>query len=337
MHAPIYFDARWTGNHGIGRFSGELQKRLPGVVPLRILGPKLSPIDPLASTLALAGCRRGCFLSPGFNAPLRSPIPLHFTIHDLIHLRMPQESSPLRRLYYATVVRPAARRAARIFTVSEYSRREIVEWAGVDEARVVVVGNGVADAFTPAPADRATRPERPYFLHVGRRASNKNVGRLLAAYASLGPDVPADLVFTGAPDAPTLAVAQRLGIARSALRFSGEVDDAELADLYRGAVALVFPSVYEGFGIPVVEAMACGTPVITAAATATREVAGEGNALLVDPLREDEVAAAMLRVLEDQALRAQLVVRGLERARAFTWAVVARRVQEALATGEAAA
>jgi glycosyltransferase involved in cell wall biosynthesis len=125
--------------------------------------------------------------------------------------------------------------------------------------------------------------------------------------------------------------------ASRALPSSGEVDDAELAGLYRGAVALVFPSVYEGFGIPVVEAMACGTPVVTAAATATREVAGEGNALLVDPLREDELAAAMLRVLEDRALRARLVTRGLERARAFTWDVVARRVQEALATGEAAA
>lgn len=337
MHAPIYFDARWTGNHGIGRFSQELQKRLPGVEPLPILGPKLSPIDPIASTIALAGCRRGCFLSPGFNAPLRSPIPLYFTIHDLIHLRMPQESSPVRRLYYATVVRPAARRAARIFTVSEYSRREIVEWAGVDEGRVVVVGNGVAEAFTPAPAGRASGAERPYFLHVGRRASNKNIGRLLAAYASLGPGVAADLVFTGAPDAPTLALADRLGIARAALRFSGDVDDAQLADLYRGAVALVFPSTYEGFGIPVVEAMACGTPVVTAAATATREVAGEGNALLVDPLREDELAAAMLRLLDDQSLRAQLAARGLARAREFTWTVVARRVQEALATGEGAA
>lgn len=330
VHAPIYFDVRWTGNHGIGRFSQELQKRLRGVEPLRIAGAKLSPIDPLASTLALARLRQGCFLSPGFNAPLRSPIPFAFTIHDLIHLRMPEESSPVRRLYYATVVRPAARRAARIFTVSDYSRREIVEWAGVDEGRVVVVGNGVAEAFTPGPADRGALPARPYFLHVGRRASNKNVGRLLAAYASIRAKVEADLVFTGLADEATLAAAVGLGIPRSALHFSGDVDDAGLANLYRGAVALVFPSVYEGFGIPVVEAMACGTPVVTAAATATREVAGEGNAILVDPLRADELAAAMVRVLEDAALHAQLVDRGLARARAFTWDAVAGRVEDAL-------
>jgi glycosyltransferase involved in cell wall biosynthesis len=336
VHSPIYYDARWTGNHGIGRFARELQNRLHGIEPLRIFGAKLSPIDPLASTLALARCRHGSFLSPGFNAPLRSPIPFSFTIHDLIHLRMPEESSPLRRLYYASVVRPAARRAARIFTVSEYSRQEIIEWAKVGEERVVVVGNGVAQAFTPGAADAGSLPQRPYFLHVGRRASNKNIGGLLAAYASVRARVPVDLVFTGTADEATLALARRLGIASSALRFSGEVDDAGLANLYRGAVALVFPSLYEGFGIPIVEAMACGTPVITAAATATREVAGEGNAILVDPARDDELAAAMKQVVEDQELRASLIARGLARAGAFTWSAVAQRVQAALPTGKAA-
>jgi glycosyltransferase involved in cell wall biosynthesis len=330
LPAPIYYDTRWTGNHGIGRFAHELQTRLHGIEPLRILGAKLSPIDPLASTLALARCRQGCFLSPGFNAPLRSPIPFSFTIHDLIHLRMPEESSPVRRLYYATVVRPAARRAARIFTVSEYSRREIVDWAGVSEERVVVVGNGVSEAFTPGPVDPAALPQRPYFLHVGRRAANKNVGKLLAAYASIRTKVPAVLVFTGQPDPATVAAARQLGIPDAGLRFCGEVDDAALANLYRGAAALVFPSVYEGFGIPIVEAMACGTPVVTARATATREVAGEGNAVLVDPQREDELAAGMLRVLEDGALREQLAAAGLARAAEFTWSGVARRVQDAL-------
>src|SRR5205085_8921377 len=122
VQPPIYFDPRWSGSHGIGRFSAELQQGLPGVVPLRIAGPKLSLYDPLASSLALAGLREGCFLSPGFNPPLRSPIPFAFTIHDLVHLRVPAESSPMRRLYYASVVRPAARRAWRILTVSECSR-----------------------------------------------------------------------------------------------------------------------------------------------------------------------------------------------------------------------
>jgi glycosyltransferase involved in cell wall biosynthesis len=330
VHAPIYYDTRWTGSHGIGRFAQELQARLRGIQPLRIIGAKLSLMDPLASSLALARCCHGCFLSPGFNAPLHSPIPFSFTIHDLIHLRVPGESSRVRRLYYATVVRPAAKRAARIFTVSEYSRREIIEWAGVDERRVVVVGNGVSEAFTPGPVDRTSLPERPYFLHVGRRASHKNVGRLLAAYAASRAGAHVDLVFTGHADESTLGAARRLGIPDSCLRFSGNVNDAALANLYRGATALVFPSLYEGFGIPIVEAMACGTPVITAKATATPEVAGEGNALLVDPEREDELAAAIVRVLEDQALRERLAARGLERAREFTWSNVAKRVEDGL-------
>lgn len=328
MQAPIFYDSRWSGNHGIGRFARELQDRVPGIEPMRIIGAKLSVIDPLAISAALAGRRRGCFLSPGFNAPLHSPIPFAFTIHDLIHLRVPEESTPVRRLYYATVVRPAARRAARILTVSEYSRREILEWTGVREDRVMVVGNGVSPAFTPAVQDTPAR--RPYFLHVGRRASHKNIPRLLAAYAASRARGAAQLAFTGDPDRPTLEAARRLGIAEHEMRFCGDVDDAALAGLYRNALALVFPSLYEGFGLPIVEAMACATPVITARATSTLEVAGEDNALLVDPAREEDLAGAMDRILEDEDLRRQLAFRGPARAAQFSWQGVAGRVQDAL-------
>lgn len=326
MQAPIYFDSRWNGDHGIGRFARELQDRLPGLVPLRIIGAKLSPIDPVASSLALAGRNEGCFLTPGFNAPLRSPIPFAFTIHDLIHLRVPGESSLVRRVYYATVVRPAARKAHRILTVSEHSRRDIIEWADVPEESVSVVGNGVSALFAPGPAPA---PSQPYFLHVGRRASHKNIPRLLAAFAASRARDFAFLTFTGTPDAPTVAEARRLGIA-DRLRFAGGVSDTELALLYRGALALVFPSVYEGFGLPIVEAMSCGTPVITSRATSTAEVAGEGNALLVDPSDAGELASALDAAAGDAQLRARLIARGLERARAFSWERVAARVQSAL-------
>lgn len=326
MQRPIYFDSRWNGPHGIGRFSAELQQRLPGIVPLRIAGPKLSPYDPLASTLALARLREGCFLSPGFNPPLRSPIPFAFTIHDLVHLRVPAESSPLRRAYYAGVVRPATRRAWRVLTVSEYSRRDIAAWCGIDPVRIHVVGNGVSPVFRPGPGRDAR--ER-FFLHVGRRAGHKNVRGLLRAFAASGLAGDFHLVFTGEADAATVQHARDAGVLDH-VRFSGPVDDLALLGLYHRCTALVFPSLHEGFGLPVVEAMATGAPVVTSTTTSMPEIAGEGNALLADPTEPEQIAHAMRRLAEDEALWTALAARGLARAREFTWERVCARVAGAL-------
>jgi glycosyltransferase involved in cell wall biosynthesis len=327
MQTPIHFDNRWNGNHGIGRFSLELQNRLPGVVPLSILGPKLSPFDPLAVTLALASRRSGCFLSPGFNPPLHSAIPFAFTIHDLIHLQVPEESSPLRRLYYRLVVRPATRKAACILTVSEYSRADILEWSGLPAERVRVVGNGVSPVFRPKADPLAAR--EPFLLHVGRRGGNKNIRNLLRAFAASRASASLGLRFTGLPDARTLAWATEAGVA-DRIAFAGEVSDADLLGLYQRCTAFVFPSVHEGFGLPVIEAMATGTPVVTSTATSLPEVAGAGNALLADPHDVDALAAALDRVVEDEELRIELSARGLRRAADFTWEKVCARVEQAM-------
>lgn len=327
MQPPIYFDTRWAGNHGIGRFASELQGRLPGVVPLRIMGPKLSILDPLAISVALAGHKEGCYLSPGFNPPLHSPIPFAFTIHDLIHLRVPAESSRIRRLYYASVVRPAARKASCVLTVSEHSRRDILDWSGLPGESVRVVGNGVSPVFVPGAAERAQRD--PYLLHVGRRAGHKNVGNLVRAFAASRARSHLRLQFTGEPDGETLALADRHGVG-DRVAFSGPTDDARLLSLYQRAVALVFPSLYEGFGLPVVEAMATATPVITSNTSSLPEVAGAGNALLVDPLDIDQLAAAMDTLDQDAALWGTLSARGVARSRAFSWDAVSARVARAL-------
>jgi glycosyltransferase involved in cell wall biosynthesis len=196
-----------------------------------------------------------------------------------------------------------------VLTVSAFSRREILEWTGLPGERVEVVGNGVSAAFRPDGPRH--QPGYPYFLHVGRRAAHKNVERLVAAHT-----------------------ASRCG-REVRLLFTGDLSEDQLAAHYRGAVALAFPSLYEGFGLPIVEAMASGTPVLTSNATAIPETAGRGNALVVDPLSVDAIAAGLDQLAEDAVLRADLRQRGLARAKAFSWEQVAGKVAAALLAAQA--
>lgn len=324
---PIYYDPRWFGQHGIGRFAQEVIARIPNSHPLAIVGPKLSPIDPLTVAAALLGKNAGCYFSPGFNPPLASPIPFAFTIHDLIHIKVPEESSPLRRLYYASVVRPAARRAAVVFTVSNYSKRDILEWANIPEEKVIVTGNAPAQTFQPE--GPCHTPGYPYFLHVGRRTSHKNIDRLLGAFAATSISKSAKLVFTGHPDAATQKLISECNL-NGHVKFTGPIDDGKLAEYYRGATALVFPSLYEGFGLPIIEAMACGTPVITSNVSAMVEIAGDGNALLVDPHDTDALSRLIDKIAFSGHIRTELGMAGIARAHLFSWDSIASTIADHL-------
>lgn len=324
---PIYYDSRWFGRHGIGRFAEEVIPRIAGATPLAIAGKKLSLFDPLAVSHALLGKSMGCYFSPGFNPPLASRIPIAFTIHDLIHLKVPGESSHLRSLYYASVVRPAARRARCIFTVSEFSRTDIAQWAGIDREKIVVVGNAAASVFTPVGLRH--QPGYPYFLHVGRRCAHKNIDRLLSAFSMTRAVRYAKLLFTGTGDQETVRLIHAHGLT-ACTQFVGSVSDEELAALYRGATALVFPSLYEGFGLPIIEAMACGTPVITSDTTATAEVAGESNAILVDPMNVAAISEAIDKIADSFELRDQLAQAGPDRASMFSWERTGTKVDDTL-------
>ena len=129
--AVFLADYRWIGPHGIGRFARELRDRLPALHPLPRCWPLLHPLDPLILSGMLCWLRPQVYFSPGFNPPVHSPVPYVFTIHDLIHLRVPAEAGLAKQLYYRLVVWPAAQRAARVLTVSTYVQQEIVEWAGL--------------------------------------------------------------------------------------------------------------------------------------------------------------------------------------------------------------
>jgi glycosyltransferase involved in cell wall biosynthesis len=243
------------------------------------------------------------------------------TVQDLSFERHPELMGARDRFFFRTFVRPSVRRAARVLTGSEWTKRDLVERYGVRPERVVTTPYGVDPSFGPeGPAHDGT----PYALFVGGLEARKNPLAALEAVA-LAP-AGLRLVVVG-PERGGRAeldrAITRLGL-NGRVDLRGHVTRDELAALYRGAACLVFPSRYEGFGLPVVEAMASGTPVVATTAGSVPEVAGEA-AILVDPRDPAAMADGIERALAE---REQLRAAGLERARAYTWGETARRTLE---------
>ncbi|GAB4481917.1 MAG: glycosyltransferase family 1 protein [Anaerolineae bacterium] len=252
------------------------------------------------------------------------------TIHDLSFERWPDETMPGMLRFLQAVVPRSAHRADHVITDSEATRRDVIELYGLPPDRVTAVPLGVDPCFRPqAAAGEGERiraklglPPDPFILTVGTMQPRKNHGRLVAAFARVADR--ARLVIAGGHgwgyDA-VLAEVERLGL-RDRVTFTGFVDDADLPALYRAAAAFAYPSLYEGFGLPVLEAMACGLPVLAGDVSSLPEVVGpHGEAgLLVDPLDVGAIAAGLARLLDDAPLRAHLARNAIARAGAFTWA-----------------
>ena len=236
--------------------------------------------------------------------PLRSPCPCVVTVHDVSFAREPEMMGWKDRAVFRRVVPHAVKRAARVLTVSERTKRDLVELYDVPPERIVVTPNGVDSAFTPGPG------AHDYVLSVGAIQARKN--QLAALDAAVAVGLP--LVVVGPEKDAALAAELR----RRGARLEGYVDTTRLVELYRGAACLVQSSRYEGFGLPVVEAMASGTPVVAVADPALREVAGEA-AVFADG---GDLASGIRTALAE---RDRLVAAGLERARAFSWRVTAER------------
>jgi glycosyltransferase involved in cell wall biosynthesis len=242
---------------------------------------------------------------PTYRGPLRSAVPLVVTVHDLAVFRHPEAFNRWTRMYSPRVVPRVLAAARRIIAVSDFTRRELGELLHVPDEKIRVVPNGVDEEFTrEGPA-----AEGEYVLAVGTLEPRKNLPRLVEA--ARRNDV--ELRVVGARGWGGVEVAG------NGVRWLGEVSDADLARLYRGALCVAYPSLYEGFGIPVLEAMACGAPVVTSRGTAMEEVA-DGAAVLVDPNDSAELAAGLERAVAE---RDALVRQGLERARAFRWDAIA--------------
>jgi glycosyltransferase involved in cell wall biosynthesis len=245
---------------------------------------------------------------PTFRGPFHSAVPVVVTVHDLAVLRHPGMFNKWSRRYSRLAVPRVAQGARRLIAVSEFTRRELVELLRVVEDKIRVIPNAVGAPFGP----EGPKAEGDYVLAVGTLEPRKNLARAVEAARRVG----VELRVAGARGWG--------GVEAPGATWLGEVSDEELAALYRGARVVVYPSLYEGFGIPVLEAMACGTPVVTSAGGATEEVAG-GAAVLVDPLDPASIAAGL-----DQAAsrREELAARGLERARGFTWYRVAAETRK---------
>jgi len=320
-----------------------------GSAPPRSLRTDLEPGRPLGRFLRsrraferlLAAERPDAFLTDFYPVPRVPGVRTAVTVHDLRDLAGAVPGRAARRAYFRAAYGRTLRRADLVVAPSEFARAEAVRRLGIDPARAVVVPNAVADALR-APAapgasarvrERFELPRRPYLLALGVLERRKNLHSLLRALEILhgeGRRVPALVVAgRGGPEEPRLrALADRLPA--GSVHWAGYARPADLPALIDGARALVHPATYEGFGMPVVEAMARGVPVACAGASALPETAA-GAAHLFDPLDARAVADAVRAVCEDEALRALLAARGRARASALTWEASARILLRALA------
>ena len=249
------------------------------------------------------------------------------TIHDVVPYIYPETSSRLDWLIYRIWLPLAVRRLDAIITDSEQSKRDIVRYLPVPKEKVTVIPCAVNSNYKPLnpgeiePALRKYDIDTPYILYVGSIAARKNLPRVLEAYAQLQEWSEAwKLVIVGArkwKSSPVFEAVKRLGLEDKVL-FTGYVDEDDLPALYNGADLFVFPSLYEGFGLPVLEAMACGTPVITSNCSSLPEVAGDA-ALLVDPFQVQAIADGMQSVLADPEIATVMKERGLQQAQRFSW------------------
>ncbi len=322
----VVWDGRWRGRHGIGRHADEISRRLPGAVKQLAGSNPAAPLDPLRLTALLAQLRPRIFVSPGYNAALRSSCRQLVTVHDLIHLNDASESSRLKRAYYSTVVAPAIRQTGIVLTVSHYTASAISNWANIPVDRVKVVGNGTSIArASNADLGAAARHRDEfghYMLYVGNSRPHKNLALLFDALGFIDPAI--RLILVG----PSRQVVERFGSHRipdSRVDFLHGVGDQELRKLYLNASCLVLPSTEEGFGLPALEAMALGIPTAYCC-DAVQEVVGD----LGFRAPSDDPRSFALAV--DACLGATLVDRQalVARSMLFEWERTANQVMEAI-------
>jgi glycosyltransferase involved in cell wall biosynthesis len=351
----LCIDARWIYS-GIGTYTFNLMRELSQRGELELHGithpqhqtalqpffKSLSlvdvPIYSLGEQFAIARAARDfpVLHVPHYNAPLLRKGTTLITIHDLTHILDERFKNTLKsRVYARPMLRLGSKKAAHIFTVSEYSKRQIVEHLNVPAEKVTVTYNGVGPQFSPEPREQAVQTvqrecgiTRPYILYVGNLKPHKNVDGLLRAFALVSSRTArgCELLIVGddTTDGPALKkLASELGIA-AATKFAGKISDEVLRSAYSAAELTVLPSFEEGFGLPVLESMACGTPVACSRAASLPEVGGSA-AEYFDPHHIESMAVSIERLLHSSDMRGRLRQAGFSNAKRFPWSACADR------------
>jgi glycosyltransferase involved in cell wall biosynthesis len=356
----IAFDLRRVGNPGIGRYMKGLVESVIACAPqhdyLLILPcgqqdgicADAPGVHKIASRVKCYSIREQAEIPyllyrekvdllhlPHFNLPLLCPCRSVVTIHDVIYLACPQDlASVTGRLYYRAMISAAVRKADKVITVSEFSKQDILEHVKVAPEKLQVIYPGVDASFRP-PSEDCIREVRlrygitsDYILYAGIFKPRKNHAGLIHAFRHfLDSGARAQLVIAGPPDQSVVAVRQLIdefGLADGVV-FTGFVSESDLPALYSGARVYACPSSYEGFGFTVLEAMACGVPVVCSQSTSLPEVAGDA-ALFADSSSPQEFGRALVQAVRDVSLRTKLVERGLANSRRFQWCWTAERV-----------
>jgi glycosyltransferase involved in cell wall biosynthesis len=361
----IAIDARKLHDYGIGTYVRNLVRALARqntddtyilLCPrkdrgfVESLGPRFEALEERAGNYTvreqisvpvdLWRARVDLFHAPHYVVSPLTMCPFVVTIHDCIHLRFPEYLPNRAAYFYArTVMSSSARRARRVLTVSRASKQDILHFLKIPADKIEVIYNALDERLAAAPsAEDVARVEQrfqlssPFVLYAGNIKPHKNLGRLIEAFSLLRQRGAGETKLLIIGDEVSKYQNLRRLVHRYQLhqyvRFLGFVPDDTLAVLYRLASVFVFPSLYEGFGLPPLEAMAAGAPVITSNVSSLPEVVGDA-ALLINPLDASAIAGAMARVLEDPALRADLIRRGHERVKTFSWQEAAARTYAA--------
>jgi len=318
----VAFDRRLTSHMsaGMALYVRKLADLLPRVAPdLRLAfvgaGDNFDLAEQAGLPLAIARRRPRLVHLPTPFVPLAVPAPAVLTIHDLIDLHFPQFGKRKVGPYYRYVVGPVARRARAVITDDDATAADLERFLGVDPKRIRIVPLGVDLPAAPPPA----LPGPPYFFYAGNHRGHKNLATLVRAWASLPANVAADLVLTGPADVPAFAHVTR---ERGRLIFTGELDDAQLLARYRGARAYVHPALREGFGLPMLEAMRSGVPVLAARSALPRVLAPHATAF--EPLDWSALRDVLAAVLADPEPFAARARAAQAATRELTWERTAR-------------